>query len=168
MSNPSNESALSLAEVRRLAWTHPIHYLSCGLGSGLLPFMPGTWGSLMAIPFFYLMVHLHWWQYASCLVLAFGLGVWLCDFSEKAFRQKDHSSIVWDEMLGMWITLYHTPFHLNTLVVGFILFRIFDIFKPWPINYLQRVAPGGLGIMLDDAAAGVIAWALLQLWILFF
>ncbi len=164
----NKQQSLNQQQVARLVWAHPIHYLSCGLGSGLLPRMPGTWGSLIAIPFFYVFHTLSWWQYAILLLVTFTIGVFLCDFSEKAFQKKDHSSIVWDEMVGMWITLYLAPFRLDALIVGFILFRAFDIFKPWPICWLQKNLPGGLGVMVDDAAAGVLSWALLQLWLFLF
>ncbi len=157
---------LSQKEIARLVWSNPWHYLSCGLGSGLLPRMPGTWGSLVAIPFFAVFSKLPLWQYGILLVFTFGIGVILCGFSEKAFRKKDHSSIVWDEMVGMWITLCCAPLRWDVLIVGFILFRVFDIFKPWPISWLQKHLPGGWGVMVDDAAAGVVAWVLLQLWIL--
>ncbi len=160
-----NEQPLNQKQIARLAFSNPWHYLSCGLGSGLLPRMPGTWGSLIAIPFFYVFNKLPLWQYGILLIITFAVGVALCGYSEKAFRKKDHSSIVWDEMVGMWITLCHAPFRLDVLIVGFILFRIFDIFKPWPINWLQKHLPGGWGVMADDAAAGIAAWVLLQLWI---
>lgn len=156
---------LNQKEISRLVWSNPLHYLSCGLGSGLLPRMPGTWGSLMAIPFFYVFTQLSLWQYGFLLIVTFALGVALCGYSEKAFRKKDHSSIVWDEMVGMWITLCHAPFRIDVLIIGFILFRIFDIWKPWPINWLQKHLPGGWGVMTDDAVAGLIAFILVQLWI---
>ena len=162
-----DKQPLSQKQVVRLTLSNPLHYLSCGLGSGLLPRMPGTWGSLIAIPFFYIFSKLPLWQYGLLLVITFAVGVALCGYSEKAFRKKDHSSIVWDEMVGMWITLCYAPFRWDVLIIGFILFRIFDIFKPWPINWLHKHLPGGWGVMVDDAAAGVVAWALLQLWILF-
>lgn len=164
----SKPEALSRQQIARLVWTNPIHYLSCGLGSGLLPRMPGTWGSLMAIPFFYVFSHFLLWQYILLLLITFGVGVALCGYSEKAFGKKDHSSIVWDEMVGMWITLCHAPFRWDVVIIGFILFRFFDIFKPWPISWLQKRLPGGWGVMTDDAAAGVAAWLLLQLWLMIF
>lgn len=159
------QTPLNKKQIAHLVFSNPLHYLSCGLGSGLLPRMPGTWGSLIAIPFFYVFNKLPLWQYGVLLIITFAIGVALCGYSEKAFRKKDHSSIVWDEMVGMWITLAHAPFRLDVLLIGFILFRIFDIFKPWPINWLQKHLPGGWGVMADDAAAGIAAWLLLQLWI---
>ncbi len=147
--------------ITRLVWSNPLHYLSCGLGSGLLPRMPGTWGSLIAIPFFYVFSRLNVWEYSLLLLFTFALGVFICGYSEKAFGEKDHSAIVWDEMVGMWITLAYAPFRWDVVILGFILFRVFDIWKPWPIKRLQDL-PGGWGIMTDDAAAGVAAWILLQ------
>jgi phosphatidylglycerophosphatase A len=161
----TDKAPLNQKQITHLVFSNPFHYLSCGLGSGLLPRMPGTWGSLIAIPFFYVLNKLPLWQYGLVLLITFAIGVALCGYSEKAFHKKDHSSIVWDEMVGMWITLCHAPFRLDVLIIGFILFRVLDITKPWPINWLQKHLPGGWGVMADDAAAAIIAFALLQGWI---
>ena len=141
---------------------HPIHFLAFGFGSGLAPVAPGTFGTLVGIPFFFFMVSLPMWGYLS-LILAFLFGVWLCDRSSKMLGVHDHGGIVWDEIVGYLVTMIAAPAGWEWVIVGFILFRIFDIFKPWPIAYLDRHVSGGFGIMVDDILAGVYAMLILQL-----
>lgn len=136
----------------------PVHFLAFGFGSGLGPKAPGTWGSLAAI------VPYLWFQtfpipaYLAMLVISMAFGIWLCGESARRLGVHDHSGIVWDEFVGMWITLFLAPPGWLWIVVGFALFRLFDVLKPWPIRWLDRHISGGLGIMLDDLLAGVIAW----------
>jgi phosphatidylglycerophosphatase A len=96
------------------------------------------------------------------LVLA-GVGVWLCERAAKTLGVHDHSGIVWDEIVGLLLTLFLAPPGWAWLVTGFVLFRFFDIVKPWPISWLDRRVKGGLGIMLDDVVAALFAWLVLQL-----
>lgn len=142
---------------------HPVHLLSFGLGSGLLPKAPGTFGTLAALPFVPLLASLGVPLYLFIVVLSFVLGIWLCGQTTRALGTHDHGAIVWDEWVGLWITLIAVPMNLYTLALGFVLFRFFDILKPWPIAWADRKVHGGLGIMLDDVLAGVMAWLLLQL-----
>jgi len=95
--------------------------------------------------------------------MAFILGIYVCDRAARKMNIKDPGAIVWDEFVGMWITLILLPEGWYFLIAGFLLFRLFDIAKPWPVNYLDRQIPGGLGIMVDDVAAGLYALASLQL-----
>lgn len=140
----------------------PGHLLAFGLGSGALPKAPGTWGSIVAIPLYYLLwVWLPASAYWGMLVLAFVLGVWLCGRASRALGVHDHGGIVWDEFVGVWITLASQPVSLPWVLTGLVLFRIFDIAKPWPIRWLDRKIHGGLGIMLDDVLAGLVALALI-------
>lgn len=142
---------------------NPYHILAFGFGSGLAPRAPGTAGTLAAIPFFLIIQNLHWPLYLLCLVVSFGLGVWWCDRSSKALGVHDHGGIVWDEFVGYWVTMFMAPTGPVWILVGFILFRFFDIIKPWPINFLDRKVSGGLGIMIDDVLAGIYALCCLQL-----
>lgn len=96
--------------------------------------------------------------YLAMLVISMVFGIWLCSDSARRLGVHDHSGIVWDEFVGMWITLFLAPPGWLWIVVGFALFRLFDVLKPWPIRWLDRHISGGLGIMLDDVLAGVIAW----------
>lgn len=152
-----------MVNTQKLMFKHPIYFIACGFGSGALPKAPGTWGTLMALPFYYFMQSWTIVPYSLFLVATFLLGIYLCDQTTKAFGVPDHPSIVWDEMVGLWITLLLVPNGILWIVLGFLLFRIFDIAKPWPISLIDRHMKGGLGIMLDDVIAGVFAWIVIQL-----
>ncbi len=142
---------------------NPIHFLAFGFGSGLAPVAPGTFGTLVGIPFFLFMVSLPLWAYLLLTLAFFLFGVWICDRSSKLLGVHDHGGIVWDEIVGYLVTMIAAPQGWEWIVIGFILFRIFDIFKPWPIAYLDRHVSGGFGIMIDDILAGVYAMFILQL-----
>ncbi len=141
----------------------PTHFLAFGFGSGLAPFAPGTFGTLVAIPLFLLMqpLALPWYL---LIVLAITLfGIWLCGASAKKLGLHDPAGIVWDEIAGYLVTMIAAPAGWKWIIIGFILFRIFDIWKPWPINIADKKLEGGLGIMLDDIIAGIYALIVLQL-----
>ncbi|MDB2384541.1 phosphatidylglycerophosphatase A [Endozoicomonas sp.] len=144
-------------------WTNPIHFLAFGLGSGLSPKAPGTMGTAAAIPFYLLMQHLSLWQYSLILLIATTIGVWLCDKASKDLGVHDHPGIVWDEFCGYWLTMLAAPAGWLWVLYGFILFRVFDIWKPWPIGWMDARIGGGLGIMIDDIVAGIFALIALQL-----
>lgn len=136
----------------------PIHLLAVGFGSGLSPYFPGTVGSLVAILLWFplnLLTPLFFWL---AIILATVVGVWICQKTSDDLKEADPSCIVWDEFVGMWITLYFIPHSTITwIVIAFVLFRLFDILKPWPIRYLDRNVGGGFGIMIDDIIAGFMA-----------
>lgn len=140
---------------------NPVCFLAFGFGSGLAPKAPGTFGTLAAVPLFLLASSLPLPAYLALTVLMFLAGVWLCGRCERILGIQDHSGIVWDEFVGLFITLVAAPISLGTVTAGFLLFRLFDVLKPWPISWLDRRVHGGLGIMLDDALAGLFAWACL-------
>lgn len=142
---------------------NPNHLFAFGFGSGLAPKAPGTFGTLAAIPFFILLQDLSWPIYLSWLLVTFALGVLWCDRSSKALGVHDHGGIVWDEFVGFWITMFMAPAGWIWIVIGFVLFRFFDIIKPWPINWLDKKVHGGFGIMIDDVLAGIYALLVLQL-----
>lgn len=142
---------------------NPIHFLAFGLGSGAAPVAPGTFGTLAAIPLYLLLVQLPLSYYLLALILSFALGIWLCERTTRDLGVHDHGGIVWDEFVGFWITMVAAPPEWWWVVVGFALFRFFDITKPFPISYLDRNIKGGLGVMVDDAVAGTFAWLCLQL-----
>ncbi|MES9897437.1 MAG: phosphatidylglycerophosphatase A [Sedimenticola sp.] len=144
-------------------WKNPIHLLAFGLGSGAAPKAPGTFGTLAAVPLYLLMQPLSPEIYLLLVILLFALGVWLCDRTSKDLGVHDHGGIVWDEWVGFLFTLWLAPPGFGWLVAGFILFRLFDILKPWPIGWLDRQVAGGWGIMLDDMLAGLFGFILLQL-----
>ncbi len=142
---------------------NPVHLLAFGFGSGLARVAPGTMGTLAAIPFYLLLVQLPLPWYLLVLVAAFGLGVYVCGYTARALGVHDHGGIVWDEFVGYWLTMVAAPAGWQWPIVGFVLFRLFDIVKPFPISWLDRHIKGGLGIMLDDVLAGCFAGLCLQL-----
>ncbi len=144
-------------------WRRPHHWLAYGFGSGLAPWAPGTFGTLAAIPLYLLLVPLPLIWYLAVLVPLFLIGVWACGKTNTELGVQDASAIVWDEILGYLITMIAAPAGWHWILVGFVLFRLFDILKPWPISMLDRSVHGGLGVMLDDIVAGLMAFALLQL-----
>ncbi|HPE60533.1 MAG: phosphatidylglycerophosphatase A [Thiothrix sp.] len=146
----------------RTVFSSPVHWLAFGLGSGLVPQAPGTFGTLAAVPFYLLLATLPLGTYLTVVVLAFGFGVWLCGESSRRLGVHDHGGIVWDEFVGFWITMTAAPAGWYWVVAGFMLFRVFDVWKPWPIRWFDRQVQGGLGIMLDDVLAGLAGWGVLQ------
>lgn len=149
-----------------LSMSNPIHLLATGFGSGLSPVAPGTMGSLAAIPFWFLLISLPRPFFMLCLILAFCLGVYLCDRTAKEMGVHDLGCIVWDEFLGLWIALSLLPKEAHNWVLitaGFLLFRLFDIWKPFPVRFIDRHVKGGMGIMLDDVVAGFFAAVILFL-----
>ena len=143
-------------------WRNPIHFAAFGFGSGASPKAPGTVGTLAAIIPYLWFAQFDLWLYSAMLVVTFILGVWLCDKTSKDIGVKDHGGIVWDEFVGFWITMFAAPAGWLWIVIGFVLFRIFDILKPWPIAWADKKVEGGLGVMLDDVIAGFMALVVLQ------
>lgn len=141
---------------------NPIHFLALGFGTGLAPQAPGTFGTLAAIPVVILAACLGVTGFIIATVVACAVGVFFCDYTAKAMGEHDHPSIVWDEIAGFMVAMIAIPISWQTLLVAFVLFRIFDIFKPWPIRYLDKHVSGGVGIMLDDILAGFAALAILH------
>lgn len=137
---------------------HPVHLLAFGFGSGLAPKAPGTFGTLAAIPVFLLICPLPLLYYALFVLATALLGIYLCGKTARDLRVHDHSGIVWDEMVGYWITMLMIPPSWHSMLAGFLLFRLFDIWKPFPIRWLDQQVKGGFGIMADDILAGMFAW----------
>jgi len=149
---------------RRALLSSPAGWLACGFGSGLAPVAQGTFGSLAAILPWLLLRQLSLPVNLLVIAIGFAIGVWACDVAGRALGVDDHRSLVWDEFIGQWIALL--PALLApwwAVVVGFILFRLFDVWKPWPIRWLDRHLKGGMGVMVDDVVAGLFAAILLWL-----
>lgn len=144
----------------------PILFLALGLGSGLAPKAPGTFGTLAAVPLFLLLPAMSPWVYGVFLVVTFIIGIYFCQKAADDLGVHDHPAIVLDEFVGLWISLFPVivlGFAWYWLILGFALFRFFDILKPWPIHWFDRHVHGGLGIMLDDVIAGIEAALVLGL-----
>jgi phosphatidylglycerophosphatase A len=140
----------------------PANFLALGGGSGLAPKAPGTFGTLVGILFFLLMPS-NLWMYLAVVLWLFIVGVWCCQACADQLGVHDHPSIVWDEIVGFLITMIAVPKSLLWIVIGFALFRFFDVLKPWPISRVDREVHGGLGIMLDDVIAAFFAAVCMQL-----
>ena len=159
-------------EQRRALLATPAGWLACGFGSGLTPVAQGTFGSLVALLPWLWLRELPLWTYLMVLLVGFAIGVWACDVAGRALGVDDHRSLVWDEFIGQWIALIPlllpsrlpaSGFHWWMLALGFVLFRLFDVWKPWPIRWLDRRVKGGMGVMVDDVLAGIFAGLVLGL-----
>jgi len=143
--------------------SNPIHWFAMGFGTGLAPQAPGTFGTLATLPFILLTASQNLSVKITILLIICVCGIWLCGQSARALGSHDHGSIVWDEIAGFYLTMLFCSVNWKTLMLGFVLFRIFDIIKPWPIKYLDKHVHGGLGIMLDDIVAGLLSGVVLML-----
>lgn len=143
---------------QKLSLANPIHLLAVGLGSGLSPIIPGTMGSLMAIPIWFLFHQLSPIFYWIFIAVAFAFGCFLCQKTADDTETHDSGHIVWDEFVGMWITLFFIPqITWQWIAIAFVAFRIFDMAKPWPIRWFDRQVSGGFGIMIDDVIAAIFS-----------
>ena len=146
----------------KTVWRNPWQFIAFGCGSGASLLIPGTIGSLAAIPIYLLLSQLSIAWYSSMVVIAFILGCILCEQVSHSLGVHDHPGIVFDEWVGMWISLWLLPSTLTWIIGAFILFRIFDIIKPWPIAWVDQRINNGIGIMLDDVLAAIYANGLLH------
>jgi phosphatidylglycerophosphatase A len=141
---------------------NPANFAAFGFGSGCAPKAPGTAGTVVAVLLYLPLQYLPVYLYVLMLFLTFVLGVWLCGKASRELGVHDHGGIVWDEFVGYWITMFMAPSGWGWILFGFVLFRLFDIWKPQPIRYVDRHMHGGLGIMIDDVLAGIYALLVLQ------
>ncbi|OUR75097.1 phosphatidylglycerophosphatase A [Colwellia psychrerythraea] len=141
---------------------NPIQFLALGFGSGLAPKAPGTFGTLAAVPLFLLMSSLSPLFYALLVLVVCISGIYICGKAAKDVGVHDHGAIVWDEFAGFFITMFMIPVSWQSVLVGFILFRIFDIAKPWPISVADKKLTGGFGIMFDDVLAGLFSLVIMH------
>lgn len=141
---------------------HFWHWVACGFGVGLIPFAPGTFGTLLALPVYWLMQSLNTAWYVALTLAIAGFGVWVTGRTARDLGVHDHPGMVFDEIAGYLVTMAFAPAGWGYMVAGFLSFRVFDIAKPFPLPRLERL-PGGFGIMADDLGAGVYAALALQL-----
>ena len=142
---------------RAFLFQHPAHFLALGFGSGLAPKAPGTFGTLAAFPLFGLMLGLPAWGYWAVVVVMLAAGPWICGRAGRALGVHDHGGIVWDEIAAFLMVLGFAPLTWPGVLAAFALFRLFDIWKPFPIGWLDARVHGGFGVMLDDVLAAVYA-----------
>ena len=138
-------------------------FLATGFYVGNIPFASGTFGSLIGLPLCFLLAGIHLAAAIIAALLIIGLAIWIANAAAKTLKRKDPGCIVIDEIAGMVVTLIGLPFNLTTVVTGFIIFRILDILKPFPIRILDKRVSGGLGIVADDVVAGIFANALMRI-----
>lgn len=142
----------------------PVCFLGFGFGTGLAPVMPGTFGTLPALPLVCVLQFLGvsaWGLTALCAIL-FVAGIRICDVTERELGVSDYGGIVWDEIVAMMLVLAWVPYSLGWWSAAFVAFRFFDMLKPWPIKWFERRFHGGFGIMLDDVIAAILAVSVLQ------
>ena len=138
----------------RFLLSHPAHLVAFGFGIGLAPVAPGTWGTLLALPIYWLVTPwLESVEFLLMLVVLFALGVWACEVTGRAIGASDHGGMVWDETVAFLLVLFFVPAALPWQAAAFLLFRLFDILKPPPIPYYERTFRSGFGVMLDDFVA---------------
>lgn len=140
----------------------PVLLLAFGLGAGMSPKAPGTAGSLLAILCYPLLAMLPLAVYGLVVLITIVAGAWICGRAAHTLGVHDHGGIVLDEVAGVWLAMFALPATWPWLLAGFVLFRLFDIWKPWPIGWLDRRVPGGWGIMVDDLVAGAMTWLVLM------
>jgi phosphatidylglycerophosphatase A len=159
---------MSVNTLPRPSLANPVHLLAFGFGAGCSPRAPGTMGTLLAVVIYLPLSTLSLPLYLAALAAVTLAGIWICDRASRDLGVHDHPGIVWDEIAGFLLTMVAAPPGWAWILAGFLLFRLFDIWKPWPIGWLDRRVTGGLGIMVDDLVAGVFAAACLQLaaWVL--
>ena len=138
-------------------------FLATGFFIGTVPFAPGTFGSIIGLPICFLISRLDILIAVICTILFILFAIWMAAVAEKALKKKDAGEIVIDEIAGLIVTFIGIPFTLKTVIVGFIIFRTFDILKPFPIGLLEKKVAGGPGIVLDDVLAGLYANLILRL-----
>lgn len=143
----------------------PLCFLGFGFGSGLAPIAPGTFGTLPALPiaFFLYLIGISGWWLAVLSMLLFIWGIKICNHTERELGIQDYGGIVWDEIVAMLLVLAFMPFRWDWWLAAFVLFRLFDAIKPWPIKWLDARIHGGFGIMLDDAVAALFTIFILKI-----
>lgn len=144
-------------------WRDPAYFVAFGLGSGAAPFAPGTFGTLMAIPFYLALSYLTLPYYIIFVLLFIAASSWLCDKISREIHAHDHPGMCIDEFAGFFVTMINAPKGFLWILLGFALFRLFDIWKPWPIRYLDEHVHGGFGMVFDDVVAGLFAMIVIQL-----
>ncbi|BAN34687.1 phosphatidylglycerophosphatase [Sulfuricella denitrificans skB26] len=138
---------------------HPAHFFAFGFGAGLSPYAPGTVGTLVAFPLFFLLRGLDPVIYFSLVAVLYAAGIWFCEVAGKSLGVSDHGGIVWDEIVAFLLVLHFSPPTLLGYALAFGLFRLFDIWKPFPIRYADQRIHGGFGVMFDDLLAAIYAVA---------
>lgn len=164
-----NRGLIILAECKpTLLWLlrRPVCLLGFGFGTGLAPKAPGTFGTLPALPITAALfaAGLGAWQIVFLCIILFFIGIYICGATEKALGVADYGGIVWDEIVAMMLVLAFVPQTFAWWLAAFVVFRLFDALKPWPIKWFDARLHGGFGIMWDDILAALFSLLVLKLW----
>lgn len=159
----NKKPAIAKTEITKRVWSDWQYFVSFGFGSGLAPKAPGTFGTLAALPMYYLICDLPAIWYLLVCVVSFFVGVKIVDNVSKDLAVDDYPGIVWDEVVGYLFVMYLVPASIFNAFLAFVFFRVFDIWKPFPIRWFDRRLKSGFGVMLDDFIAAVFAWVALQI-----
>jgi phosphatidylglycerophosphatase A len=160
--NKLKSRSKSIPPVPQAVWHNPLYFMAFGLGSGAMPVAPGTFGTLMAIPFYLLLRPLPLYAYLAFVLAFIIFSSWISDRISKEIHEHDHPGMCIDEFAGFFVTMIGAPHGFWWVILGFVLFRLFDIWKPWPINYIDKNIHGGFGMILDDVVAGIFAMGIIQ------
>jgi phosphatidylglycerophosphatase A len=144
-------------------WKYPVHFLAYGFGTGLVPFAPGTIGTLVGVALFRVMATLPRGYYVAITVVLGVAGIFICEQTANDMGMHDPGAIVWDEIVGYLVAMYRQTWHWGWVVGGFAVYRLFDIWKPYPIGLIEEGFGVGTSIMADDIVAGIYAWCVLRL-----
>lgn len=144
-------------------WQKPLDFIAFGFGTGALPIAPGTFGTLIAIPFYLLVQSLSLTPYLILTIVLTIVSIWICDKVSKEIKVHDHQGMCLDEIVGFFVTMIAAPKGAAWIILGFFLFRLFDIWKPFPIRFVDQRVGGGFGIVIDDVLAGIYASVVIQL-----
>lgn len=160
--NALKRKSKPIPPVPRAVWRNPFYFIAFGFGSGAAPIAPGTFGTLMAIPFYLALSLLALPYYIGFVLLFIVASSWLCEKISREINEHDHPGMCIDEFAGFFVTMIGAPVSMTWIVLGFMLFRLFDIWKPWPIRYLDQHVHGGFGMVLDDVVAGLFAMVIIH------
>lgn len=164
--NIFNVAKKQIPPIPNSIWTNPLHFIAFGFGAGAFPIAPGTVGTLFAIPFYLVLQPLDPYYYLIFVLFFIVISSWICDRVSKTIGVHDHPGMCLDEFAGYFVTMIAAPKGFLWVALGFIFFRLFDIWKPGIIKMLDRKIQGGVGIVLDDVLAGLFAFTGLQIIVL--
>lgn len=150
----------------KFLFQNPAHFFALGFGSGLVPKAPGTFGTLVGLPLFWLISAYSLNLQLFIISTLFLVGIYFCHTTGKSLGVSDHGSIVWDEIVAIMLVLTFAPNHISGWIVAFLFFRLFDIWKPFPIRQFDAKLKNGFGVMFDDLLAAL--YAIASMWLVFY
>jgi len=161
--NNSARDYTDIPPIPETVWQKPLPFIAFGLGSGTIPFAPGTFGTLICVPFYLALQPISTLSYCLITLFVIFASIWICGKVSRDINIQDHQGMCLDEVPGFFVTMIHAPQGWQWVLLGFALFRLFDIWKPWPIRYVDKNIHGGFGMIFDDVLAGVYAFVIMQI-----